>query len=80
MDYTALSIISKMDIQETLNQIEQELDDSNITRQRRRYLESYKKDLETYLSSNPNSKSTPNAFELFCELNPQAPECLNYDL
>lgn len=69
-----------MDIQETLNQIEQELDDSNITKQRRRYLESYKADLEKYSMSHPNIKETPNSFELFCELNPQAPESLKYDI
>lgn len=80
MDYTALSITSNMEIQEVLQNITKELDDSNITKQRRRYLESYQEDLETYLNNHPEETTLPSTFELFCDLNPQAPECLKYDV
>lgn len=80
MDYTALSITSNMEIQEVLQNITKELDDSNITKQRRRYLESYQEDLETYLNNHPEETTLPSMFELFCDLNPQAPECLKYDV
>lgn len=69
-----------MEIQTVLNSIAKELDESTITKQRRRYLESYQEDLETYLQNNPDETELPNAFQLYCELNPQAPECLKYDV
>lgn len=80
MDYMAPQITSNMEIQEALKNIDSELDESTITRQRRRFLESYKEDLESYLTRNPNKTKVPNAFELFCDANPQAPECLTYDV
>jgi len=70
----------KMEIQEVLHNIIRELDDSTITKQRRRYLESYQEDLDSYLNNHPGATILPNAFELFCDLNPQAPECLKYDV
>lgn len=69
-----------MNIQEALNNIIKELDESTVTKQRRRYLESYKEDLILYLNNNPNATELPSAFELYCHLNPQAPECLKYDV
>ena len=69
-----------MNIQEALNNIIKELDESNITKQRRRYLESYQEDLFRYLNNHPEATKIPNAFELYCDLNPQAPECLKYDV
>lgn len=69
-----------MEIQETLKNITKELDSDNITKQRRRYLEGYLNELECYLSNHPNTINTPSSLELYCNLNPQAPECLKYDI
>ena len=69
-----------MEIQEALQNIIKELDDSAITMQRQRYLESYQEDLLNYLNNHPEATKLPNTFELHCDLNPQAPECLKYDI
>lgn len=69
-----------MEIKETIKNIINELDSVNITRQRRRYLVGYLSELETYHKNNPYETNTPNSFELYCSLNPQAPECLKYDV
>jgi len=80
MDYMVLQITPNMKIQEALKNIDYEIYESDITKQRRRFLESYKEDLESYLNRNPNKTEVPTAFELFCDSNPHAPECLTYDL
>jgi hypothetical protein len=69
-----------MEIQETLKNIENQLDDCNTTGQRRRYLLSYQIELENYLSKHPNAIKLPSNMELFCVNNPSAPECLAYDV
>ena len=35
--------------------------------------------LEEYKEHHPGEKHDPNALELFCEANPDEPECLVYD-
>ncbi len=35
--------------------------------------------LEEYKEHHPNDKHDPNALELFCDANPDEPECLVYD-
>jgi hypothetical protein len=69
-----------MEIQSTIKVIENQLDDCNTTGQRRRYLLSYKTELENYLYKNPEAKILPTSLELFCMTNPSAPECLKYDV
>ena len=39
----------------------------------------YLKDLEEYKDHHPDDKHDPNALELFCDANPDEPECLVYD-
>lgn len=80
MDYTALPIISKMEIIETLKNITKELDNNNMTEQRKRYLEGYMVELKIYLNNHLTAVDTPSPLELYCDLNPQAPECLKYDV
>lgn len=69
-----------MEIQETLKNIENQLDDCNTTGQRRRYLLSYRVELENYLIKHPDAIVVPSTMELFCANNPSAPECLKYDV
>lgn len=69
-----------MEIQNTIKLIENQLDDCNTTGQRRRYLLSYKVELENYLAKYPEATSLPSSLELFCLSNPSAPECLKYDI
>jgi hypothetical protein len=69
-----------MEIHKLIENISKELDDSLITEQRKRYLEVYKFELMQYINNHPGEISIPNSFELYCDLNPQAPECLTYDV
>lgn len=69
-----------MQIQTLIKNITSELDDVTINKQRKRYLENYKVELEKYLKNNPNSSNVPTSLELFCDLNPSAPECIKYDV
>ena len=43
------------------------------------HLESELKDLEAYKAHNPQASKDPTPLEVYCDLNPQAPECLVYD-
>ena len=44
-----------------------------------RHLTEELKDLEGYKDHHPEDKHDPNALELFCDANPDEPECLVYD-
>jgi hypothetical protein len=37
------------------------------------------KDLEAYKQHHPDEQKDPSPLEVYCDLNPQAPECLVYD-
>ena len=43
------------------------------------HLESELKNLEAYKAHNPEASKDPTPLEVYCDLNPQAPECLVYD-
>ena len=45
----------------------------------KRHLTEELKDLEGYKDHHPEDKHDPNALELFCDANPDEPECLVYD-
>ena len=68
-----------MDLQETINEICEELMESSINKQRKRYLSAYLEDLIEYQTNNPTATQTPTTFELFCNLNPNTLECRIYD-
>ncbi len=36
-------------------------------------------DLQAYKTHHPNEQKDPTPLEVYCDLNPQAPECLVYD-
>ena len=44
-----------------------------------RHLEEELHSLEEYKEHHPEDRHDPNALELFCEANPDEPECLVYD-
>lgn len=43
------------------------------------HLEQELKDLETYKAHHPDQTADPTPLEVYCDLNPQSPECLVYD-
>jgi hypothetical protein len=43
------------------------------------HLQSELNDLEAYRAHNPEASKDPTPLEVYCDLNPQAPECLVYD-
>jgi hypothetical protein len=54
--------------------------DSNINSQRRRYLESELQSLIKYKENHPDKTSDPTPLELYCDENPNAPECRIYEV
>ncbi len=68
-----------MKIQEKIDAIVLELEDSSINKQRKRYLESYLDELNVYKENNPDNDELPSALQLYCDLNPEALECRIYD-
>ena len=68
-----------MKLQELINNINDELENSSLNKQRKRYLESHLEELLVYQKHHPDNTSIPNALELFCNLNPNALECKIYD-
>lgn len=55
------------------------LEDSMISPQQRRHVEEELKDLENYKKNHPEDNHDPTALELFCDNNPDAPECRIYE-
>lgn len=56
-----------------------ELDNKNISGQRRRHLESELNSLEKYQENHPNEEYDPTPLELYCNENPDALECRVYE-
>jgi hypothetical protein len=55
------------------------LDDPTISPQMRRHTEGELKELEAYQANHPEDHHDPTSLELYCDANPDAPECLVYD-
>ena len=55
-----------MELQELIIKICEELETSSLNEQRKRY--------------HPTATEVPNSLQLFCDLNPEAPECRKYEL
>lgn len=51
------------------------LDDPTISPQMRRHVEGELKDLQSYQENHPNDHHDPTSLELYCDTNPDAPEC-----
>lgn len=66
-------------LQQHINDDRDELDDPNINSQRRRHLEDELDSLEQYQINHPDEDHDPTSLELFCDSNPDAPECRMFD-
>jgi hypothetical protein len=56
-----------------------QLNDGNISPQRRRHIEDELEQLEAYHEKHPNDHHDPTSLELYCDANPSEPECKFYD-
>lgn len=56
------------------------LDDPQTSPQARRHTEEELRALELYKSNHPEDTHDPSALELYCDGNPNAPECKKYDV
>ena len=66
-------------IQQHINDDKDELDNPQLSSQRRRHLESELDSLEKYQANHPDADRDPTALELFCDENPGASECRIYE-
>lgn len=60
------------DIRKTIKEYEEEIELGNITRQRKRFLESQIEELKSAI--------VPTALDIYCSLYPEADECREYDV
>jgi hypothetical protein len=66
-------------IETHIDQDKKELSDPQLSPQRRRHLEDELEQLEVYQQNHPEDHYDPTPLELYCELNPNAPECKIYE-
>lgn len=66
-------------LQDHINSDRDELDNPNISGQRRRHLEVELDSLEKYQANHPDTDYDPTSLELYCDSNPEAPECRIYE-
>lgn len=62
-----------------INDDRNELDDPNVSAQRRRHLEGELEDLQSYKNNHPNDEHDPTGLELYCDSHPEALECRIYE-
>lgn len=55
------------------------LSDPTISPQARRHTEEELEALKIYKENHPNDSHDPTALELYCDMNPEAPECRIYE-
>jgi hypothetical protein len=67
-------------LQQHINDDRDELDNPNTSGQRKRHLEDELNSLEQYQSNHPDTNHDPNPLELYCDLNPESPECKFYEV
>ena len=67
-------------IKEHIKRDQEELNNPMISSQRRRHIEDELDSLERYHNNHPEDNYDPNTLELFCDSNPNAPECRVYDV
>jgi hypothetical protein len=66
-------------LQQHINDDKDELDNPNISGQRKRHLEEELDSLEKYQINHQDEDHDPTAFELYCDANPSALECRIYE-
>jgi hypothetical protein len=57
-----------------------ELSGSTVSAQRRRFLENELESLIKYKENHPDQTNDPTPLELFCDENPDSPECRIYEV
>lgn len=62
-----------------INDDRNELDDPNVSSQRRRHLEGELDDLQRYQKNHPEDDHDPTGLELYCDSHPNALECRIYE-
>lgn len=67
-------------IQAHINHDIQILGDPMISSQARRHVEEELEALEKYQSNHPENDHDPSSLELFCDSNPDAPECKIFEV
>jgi hypothetical protein len=71
--------MSEKSIQQHINDDRDELDNPNLSPQRRRHIESELDDLEKYQANHPDEDHDPTPLEIYCDVNPDADECRIYE-
>jgi hypothetical protein len=66
-------------IDKHIQQDEDLLSDPTISPQARRHTEEELEALKAYKENHPEDQHDPTPLELYCDANPEAPECLVYD-
>lgn len=66
-------------LQQHINNDKDELDNPNISSQRRRHLESELSALEQYKINHPGNDHDPTSLELYCDSHPDSLECKIYE-
>lgn len=66
-------------IDDHIKQDEDLLRDPMISPQSRRHTEDELEQLKSYKEKHPNDSHDPTPLELYCDANPDAPECLVYE-
>ena len=69
----------KRTLQQHINDDLDELNNSTISGQRRRHIESELHELEQYQANHPDEDYDPSSLELYCDSNPEADECRVYE-
>lgn len=67
-------------INDHIKKDQEELSDPLISSQRRRHIENELESLEKYHINHPEDDHDPTPLELFCDENPDSPECRVYDV
>jgi hypothetical protein len=67
-------------IHDHINNDMNEIDNPNTSGQRRRHLETELDSLRKYKDNHPNDDHDPTPLEMFCDENPDAPECRIHDI
>lgn len=70
----------EQDINQHIDRNKDQLEDSNTSSQRRRFLESELESLIKYKEDHPTKTKDPSPLDLFCNENPEAPECRIYEV
>jgi len=66
-------------IEQHIEADKEELSNPQLSPQRRRHLEDELEQLETYAENHPDDHHDPTPLELYCDANPDAPECKIYE-